>query len=143
MLARCALIVCAVVVLAWMLVGLHDARDLDRGSAQPKGDIADLITSLKTPGQFAPRIALLRSARVLTPDTRADLVIAGDYQLRHGPGDLSYALRVAQSVVRREPQNLDAWIVVLKIQQFRFDHAGVQSALAQIRRLDPLAVRRS
>jgi hypothetical protein len=143
MLARAAVVTIAAVVIAWLGVMLADAYRLEHGSSLPKGDIADLVFALKQPRQFASRIDQLRSARFLNPDTLPDLKIAGDYQLRSAPGDLAVALRIARSVVRKEPENLGAWNALYKIQVFRHDRAGQQQAIAHMRRLDPLDLKGS
>jgi hypothetical protein len=143
MIARAAVAVIALLVIAWLGAMLVDTYKFEHGSSLPKGDIADLVFALKQPAQFAHRIDELRGARFLNPDTEPDLKIAGDYQLRSAPGDLAVALRIARSVTRKEPENLAAWSALYKIQVFRHDQAGQQDALAHMRRLDPLDLKGS
>jgi hypothetical protein len=138
MLIRATVAILAGGVIAWLGAMLVDAYKFERGSSLPKGDIADLVISLKQPQKFTKRIDELRGARFLNPDTQPDLKIAGVYQLRGARGDLALALRIAQSIVRKEPENLGAWSALYKIQVFRHDPAGERAALGHMRRLDPL-----
>lgn len=128
---------CAAIALAWMVVLLNDAHHLEHGTAVPGGTTANLLPILRTPATFNARVDDVRAAKTLNPDSQPDMAIAGDYALRSAPGDLDRALAIMQGVVRREPQNLQAWVDLLGIQEFRHDPAGARAAAAHIRLLDP------
>ncbi len=109
----------------------------------PGGKTANLLPILRTPATFTARVDQVQAAKRLNPDSQPDIAIAGDYALRSGPGDLDRALAMMQAVVRREPQNLQAWVDLLGIQEFRHDAAGARAAAAHIRLLDPRDTRGS
>ena len=97
----------------------------------------------RNPATFNARVDDVRAARLLNPDSQPDIAIAGDYALRSAPGDLDYALAMMDAVVHREPENLQAWVDLLGIQEFRHDQAGARAAAAHIRLLDPRDTRGS
>jgi hypothetical protein len=74
----------------------------------------------------------LRRAELLDPSTEWSLVRAQYLLLRDKPA----ALRVADSVLDREPENLAAWWVVLRAARDRYP-ARYREATAAIRRLNP------
>jgi predicted Zn-dependent protease len=138
MVARIALAVVAVVAAAWFAVLLLDNHRVNEAAAS-NGTIAAVAAALKGPQpQFDARIHHLRQARFLDPDTTPDLNIAAAYLVRGGAANLARAVQTVQSVLRSEPQNLDAWAALYRIQQARDDLAGERIALAHARRLDPL-----
>jgi hypothetical protein len=143
MIVRGALALFAALALAWMVVMLNDAHDLAHGTAVPGGKTANLLPILRTPATFKARVDTVKAAQLLNPDSQADLAIAGDYALRSAPGDLARALAMTQTVVRREPENLQAWVDLLGIQEFRHDQAGARVAAARIHLLDPKDTRGS
>ena len=143
MIVRGALALVAVVVLAWMVVLLRDAKDLAHGTVVPGGKTANLLPILRNPATFKARVDDVRAARLLNPDSQPDIAIAGDYALRSAPGDLDHALAMMDAVVHREPENLQAWVDLLGIQEFRHDQAGARAAAAHIRLLDPRDTRGS
>lgn len=138
MLGRVGVALVAVVAIAWFGVTLRDDHDLTQGQSPPRGGLPGLVANLKAPAAFNQRINRLRDTRFLNPDTTPDLQMATDYQLRSVGEDHAHALRIAEAVARSEPQNLNAWIVILSIQRFRHDLAGEQTAIAHLRELDPL-----
>jgi hypothetical protein len=126
-----------VVAVAWFAVLLVDVHRANEAAAS-NGTIAAVEAALKGPqAQFDRRIDLLRRARFLNPDSAVDLDIAGAYQVRGGAANLAIALRIARSVARSEPQNLDAWLAILRIQAARHDAAGERQALDRAHGLDP------
>jgi hypothetical protein len=128
----------AVLAAAWFAVLLLDNHRINEAAAS-RGTIAAVAAALKGPQpQFDERIHRLRQARFLNPDTTAELDIAGAYQVRGGPANLTRALRTVQSVLRTEPENLDAWAALFQIQRARHNPPGEQLALAHAQRLDPL-----
>lgn len=100
---RWALLACAVVVCAWLVLGEVQTRALDQATAlvdQPTtptlSKTAHILHLLSTAGTLNPdqNVALLRSQAL----TRAGRSLAG--------------LRVAEQVARAEPMNADAWVVL-------------------------------
>jgi hypothetical protein len=81
--------------------------------------------------QASPSEANLRAARVLNPDTLPDVRLAFLHQSR---GRTDAATRTLEDVLRREPDNLDAWGVL-------YAFTKDERALAARRRLDPLGAR--
>jgi hypothetical protein len=143
MIVRGALALFAAVLVAWMVVLLNDAHTLARATVVPGGKTVNLLPVLRTPATFNARVDDARAAKLLNPDSRPDISIAGDYALRSAPGDLDHAVAIMQSVVRREPQNLQAWLDLLGVQEFRHDRAGQRAAWAHIHQLDPQDTRGS
>ena len=125
-------------VVLWFAVLLWDNHRINQAAAA-KGTIAAVAQALRGPqAQFDQRIDHLRQARFLNPDTTADLDIAGAYEVRGGAANLSRAMRTVQSVLRSEPDNLDAWASLYRVALARHDRATELAALAHARRLDPL-----
>ena len=79
----------------------------------------------------------LRAARVLNADTTPEVRRAFLYQ---GSGRPAEAAAVLEDVVRREPDNLDAWGLLYAFTRER-DPALARRALDARARLDPLAAR--
>jgi predicted Zn-dependent protease len=80
----------------------------------------------------------LRGARLLDPDRYWELTRARYLLLRDRP---VRALRTANGLVREEPDNLDAWIIVREAAR-EVDPRRAARALAEIRRLNPRLTRR-
>lgn len=81
--------------------------------------------------QASPTEDRLRAARTLNPDTLPDVRRAFLYQSRDRPDD---AARVLEDVLRREPDNLEAWGLL-------YAFTKDPRALEARRRLDPLGAR--
>jgi hypothetical protein len=123
---RVVVAVVAVCVLAWLGVMERDARLVARGihAAQPP----------RAPGDLARAEAALRGATLLNPDSGPDVSRAFVLQAG-GRGDAAVAL--LEDVVRREPENLGAWRVLLTITRDADPVIG-RRALAAVRKLDPV-----
>jgi hypothetical protein len=117
---RVVLALVAVVVLAWLVVMERDTRL----QAQ----------ALKTPARAEPD---LRHATFLNPDTSPTLLRALIYLGEH---DRRRALATVESVLRREPDNSDAWGELLLIAR-GYDASALRRAQAAARRLDPIGAR--
>ena len=116
---RGAVIVVAVAVLAWLGVMERDVRLEASGvAAAQRGDVAAAD-------------AHFRAARLLNPDTLPDVRRAFLY--RSG-GRMEEAAGVLEDVLRREPDNLDAWGLL-------YVFTRDERALEARRRLDPLGAR--
>ena len=88
-------------------------------------------------GDWPAAEADFRAARVLNADTSPDIRRAFLYQGSGRPGD---AAAVLEDVVRREPDNLDAWGLLYAFTRER-DPALARRALEARARLDPLGAR--
>ena len=115
----------SVAVIAWLGVMERDARLLAR---------ADHAAQAR---DYAAADRDLRDADTLSADTTADLRRAFLAQATRR-GDEARAL--LEDVVRREPDNLTAWGLLLTFSR-EADPAAAERARAQIRRLDPLRAR--
>lgn len=122
--ARAAVAIVAVVVLAWLGVMERDAR------LQASG-----VAAAAPPPDFARADADLRAARLLNPDTAPDTARAVLY---NSVGRKPQAAALLEDVLRREPDNLTAWALLLLVARDD-DPAAVRRALAARRRLDPLS----
>jgi hypothetical protein len=141
MLLRIALAGLAAAAAAWFAVLLVDTHKVNQAAAA-KGTIASVRAALTGPqAQFDRRIGDLRSARFINPDSSINLDIAGAYQVRGGAANLRRGLTTVDAVLRSEPDNLDAWAALYRIQGARNDPAAQRVALAQAQRLDPLDFR--
>jgi hypothetical protein len=141
MLPRIALAGVAAVIAAWFAVLLVDTHKVNQAAAAG-GSIAAVRAALTGPqAQFDRRLDDLRAARFLNPDSSITLDIAGAYEARGGSANLRRALGTVKSVLRDEPQNLDAWAALYRIQGARNNPAGQRVALAHAQRLDPLDFR--
>jgi hypothetical protein len=123
--ARACVVLVAVVALAWLGVMERDERLSSRGLA--------LSGHLSVPGNFVRADSDLRHARFLNPDPTPDLYRSLLYQ---GAGRIRRSESIAAEVVRREPDNLAAWIQLFSLARGR--DPAVRPALAALRRLDPL-----
>lgn len=104
MVARVSVALVAVLVLAWLGVMERNTRLLARGmdAAGQGGERGDL-----------PRAeTAFRRAGLLNPDTRPDVLEAA-IQFRRGRAE--EAVAGLEDVLRREPDNLSAWIVLLAV----------------------------
>ena len=125
MIARVAVAGLSVAVIAWLGVMERDTRLLAR---------ADHAAQAR---DYAAADRDLRDADTLSADTTADLRRAFLAQATRR-GDEARAL--LEDVVRREPDNLTAWGLLLTFSR-EADPAAAERARAQIRRLDPLRAR--
>jgi hypothetical protein len=124
--ARVAVGVVAVAVLAWLGVMERNTRLEASGLAAAR--------QLQVPGNLERADADLRAARLLNADTTPDLARAVVYQAAQRP---EQAAALVEDILRREPENLRAWGLLLAIARDR-DPAAARRALAARRRLDPV-----
>jgi hypothetical protein len=125
-LPRVALALFAVVVIAWSAVLW---RNENIGY-----DAADRIFGNPTmsDAEWANALDQLHDAELLDPSTKWRMSRATALLLRDPPA----AARLAGSVIEREPDNLEAWLVVMRATQDS-DPARAAEALVQIQRLNP------
>jgi predicted Zn-dependent protease len=123
--ARAALAAVAVLLIGWLAVMEVDARRQADGvkAAQARDfDAAD---------------ADFRAARALNPDTTPDVNRAF---LLQAAGRRDQAVALMRDVLRREPDNLNAWGVLFQFTRAH-DPATADRARAARRRLDPVSAR--
>jgi predicted Zn-dependent protease len=102
--ARIGLGAIAVLATAWFALGIHQTDDLSAATA---------IASSAHPSAAAAARAdrLLDSAATLNPDRTVQITRA---QLALARGRARRARAILGGVVRDEPQNLDAWILLVR-----------------------------
>jgi hypothetical protein len=100
-LARAAVVGFALLACAWFALGVRQAHDITRATSI----IAQ--TGPLTSSQGRSASSRLDSAGALNPDLEVD-VLRG--RLALGRGQPPAARRILNSVVHREPKNLEAWI---------------------------------
>jgi len=121
--ARLALLVLAIMGCAWFALGIRQAHDINRASA--------IMAAGRPEPVRATRVKrLLNAAGQLNPDSQVDL-LRGELALLEG--NKVGAQRVFASVVRREPQNVVAWLWVVRAAS---NVPEATEALAHIARLD-------
>jgi hypothetical protein len=127
MLLRAALALAALAVAAVLVVQAVGAR--------ADAELSRLVLSPSQPtaARLAGGRTLLARARRLTPDTRPD-VLGGLLRLR--AGDTRGALAALRGVVRREPENLEAWALIARLAQGQ-DAALEATARSRVRALAP------
>jgi O-antigen ligase len=125
---RAALALCAVVVAVPLAVGLRsvllvrEARDVS--GADP--------AALSKP-EAARALDLLQRASRLNPDTEPEVLEITLLFLQHRDRE---SARVAERLVRAEPDNVVAWRLVVALRK-RLDPARAPAAEARVRALDP------
>jgi predicted Zn-dependent protease len=127
--ARIALTVLVVAVLAWVAIGLRNAR--------LEADAAGLVGS--SPATASPeRLAEARDAYMrateLSADTGPEVRAAGIANFTGKPRE---ALAILRGVVDREPDNFDAWLLIASAAD-KLDRALAARARARARSLNPL-----
>jgi hypothetical protein len=116
----------ALVVCVWFAIGIRQASDLDEATAI----VSQSPSPTKT--ELAHAASLLSSAGTLNPDLEVNLVRAQVARLENDP---SGAIRIAEGVVRDEPQNLEAWYTLAQLGGD--DRRILVHALGEITKLDP------
>jgi hypothetical protein len=124
-LLRCILVAIAVVVGAWLVLGL---RMVD---LQSEG--AEALERGVTPAEVAPARRALRDAGWLNAD-KTPRIMEG--YLLTAAGRRREAAMVAERVVREEPENLEAWGLMYLASR---DPQRAAQARRVVRRLDPYA----
>lgn len=116
----------ALVSCAWFVLSARQAHALTAATA-----IVSQSTPLST-AQARHAASLLDSAGTLNPDRQVD-VLRG--QLALARGEVPAAQRILLGVVRAEPENLNAWIALLRAS--KNSPALFQRALTRIDQLLP------
>jgi hypothetical protein len=129
MLPRLLLAACAILVLAWVGVLVRD-HYVGESAAQVllyKQNLSDR--------EFERHIQRMADSRFLNPSSSADLARGTYYLVR---GEPRAAARVAEALVRSEPENVDGWQLLWSATRDN-DPARSREAAAQVKRLNPLA----
>jgi cytochrome c-type biogenesis protein CcmH/NrfG len=133
MIARVTLAVCALAVAAWLGVSLRSAHYLDQATKIAVG------SSLKgARPRLGPIVRSLHRAEHWTPDTRPQVLLADVDLAAHRP---ERAIERVRPVLRAEPQNIEAWFVLVLAGHQRHDARGAAAAQRRIDKLSPLAAR--
>jgi tetratricopeptide (TPR) repeat protein len=133
MAARIAVGVLVVAVLAWLAIGLRNAR--------LEADGASLIGSspaTASPERLAEARDAYRRAGERNPDTGPEIRAAG---IANFTGQPEEAVELLRDVVRREPENFDAWLVLASAAA-EIDPPLAERARERARSLNPLQFRR-
>jgi hypothetical protein len=126
--ARAALVLVSVVLVAWFAVLVRDDQLASHAAARVHADPG------MSGAEWSRSMERLRQAEFLNPGSEWRVIRANYLLLRDKPA----ALRVAEAIVREEPKNLDAWLIVLKAAP---DPARRAAAQKRIRHLNPYPVR--
>jgi Tetratricopeptide repeat len=131
--ARIALAVLALAVGAWLVPGLRDAHREAFGERVALGGVG-----APTRAEYAAARHDLVAAIGSAPDERARYLLAGLNLRTDRPAD---ALPLLREIVRREPDNLEAWALMTGAAQQADEPATAARARREVLRLNPLAAR--
>ena len=130
--ARVLLVVVAVLAVAWLAVGLRDSRKL--------AEAARIAAEPKPPPERIDRgLRLVADATLLNPDAGEPGILRAALHFRAGRPDA--AQRAMEAVVRREPEDAGAWVILADFTRASDPRRSAQ-ALARARALNPLGVAR-
>ncbi len=118
---RVVLVVVAVLAAAWLATGLYSSRLLARAEHPQPGDTVE------------DRRDRLHRAEFLNPSTEFEVREA---QVVLEAGDEREAVRLLRGVIRREPENRQAWAGLVQ-SLGRTDPAGARRAFNELLRLVP------
>ena len=125
--ARLLIAFLAVVACAWFALGIREGHDADQVTRALAG--AGRLDS----AQVARLSRLLDHAGTLNPDRNVDVLRAG---LENHAGDDAAAVRTLSTVVRAEPQDIDAWQLMALVAG-RLNPALSRAAAARVHALAP------
>jgi hypothetical protein len=129
--ARIAVLVLAVPVLAWLAVSYSNARLIAHGKKV-------LEKQQVTQSEVESALADVRRAHALSDRTRS-LSFTAALEIRaHRP---EAARQIYEQIVRREPEGAEAWLVLSQLSEKK-DPALAAEALRELNRLDPYGARR-
>ena len=118
-------VIVAVLAVAWFVIGARQAHEISQATAVVSNG-APLSATQERHG-----VGLLDSARLLNPDTQVDVLRS---ELAYETGHRARAARIISGVTRREPQNVQAWVL-----EARFAPPGpaIDVALRHVAQLAP------
>lgn len=126
---RILLALCALLVLGWAGVLTRD-HYVRQSAAEPL-----LYQTNLSDADFDRHMGRMRDARFLNPDSSVELARTEYYLFR---GRARAAARVAEALVRDEPDNADAWRLLWRATREN-DPVRAKQAAAALQRLNPLA----
>jgi len=126
--ARIGLATAALLVAAWFALGAYQSRAVSQATSAASG------RGTLSAAQARHADDLLHDAATLNPDRAIDVLRA---QVALARGDTAQARQILNGVVRREPQDLDAWIALADASTADFRQR--QIALLHILKLAPPA----
>jgi predicted Zn-dependent protease len=129
--ARISLLVIAVLALAWLGVLLRD-QNVGQAASQRLAHNPRLA-----PAEVAREMKRLEDAELLNPDSSWQLSRGKHWLARKRP---RRAVRVVESLLRSEPDNIDGWFIVY-VATRPSDPRRAARARAEIKRLNPLILR--
>ena len=117
----------ALVVCVWFALGIRQAHETSAAGT--------IVNGSRVPSAVTASHArsLLREAATLNPDSQVDLLRA---TLALRESDLSTAARLARSVTRREPMNVQAWLLLAEAAPN--NASVVDAAVGRMAQLDPI-----
>jgi cytochrome c-type biogenesis protein CcmH/NrfG len=127
-LQRAAVLVIAVLAIAWLGVSYGNARVIRHAQVAAADPDA-------TPAAIEAALREVRGDRPLDPSKTESLSYEAALEIR--AGRLVEARRVYEEIVRLEPDTPEAWVVLSKLTE-KSDPARSAEAAAQARRLNPL-----
>jgi hypothetical protein len=127
---RCTLIAGALLIVAWLALGLRAAQL----EAEGREVLATAEQRALTSTEVRAGLDTLRRARQFNADSDARLTEAA---LLAQQARGNEALAVAERVVEDEPENLDAWVLVYLSSAFATDAPRAASALRRVDELNP------
>jgi predicted Zn-dependent protease len=126
-LQRAAVLLVAVLAIAWLGVSYDDARKINQAQATVGNPKA-------TEAEIAAALADARSADALDPSTDP---LSTEAALEIKAKHLPEALRLLDELVKREPDAAEPWLLIAELTRTS-DPARSAEARAELRRLDPL-----
>ena len=127
MLVRAGVGLLAALVVAWSAVLLRDTRLQEHATK--------IAQTARQPGPLDQAVRDYEAASLLNPDTGPEVGRALALQRQRRARE---AVAVTEDIVRREPENLNAWRL-LSVLTIELDPARSRQAVERARALDPLA----
>jgi predicted Zn-dependent protease len=124
---RLALLTVAVAACAWFALGVRATHDTEVASSILSG------SNSLTPQHAHAALSEIAAAETLNPDQALEILRA---QVELHSGNVAGAVAIAKAVVRREPKNAAAW-VVLELVSRRIDPAANRLAEMRVNQLVP------
>ena len=128
-LPRVLVVSLALVVCGWFVLNARQARDTDRAAALVSAPRT--LTAVKR----AHARALIEAAGTLNPDSQVDLLRGELALIEHRRAQ---AARIVEDVVRREPMNIRAWLLLAEVNP---NPRVLDQAVGMVARLDPMLSR--
>jgi hypothetical protein len=131
-LLRAALVAVAVAAVAFLGAGLRASNAASDGAAIVNG------AGERTPIEAARALDLLRDGRSFNADKDPEV---NEVILLSVTGKAEQSLRLAETVVAAEPDNVDTWFALWAAALAAGERRRADRAIAEVRELDPLRAR--